>query len=212
MASSSSSVSGPIAVESQPADNPLDPILKFLVRRRILLSAIVFAALVAKHVIYGFKPHDLISLSDPLGIVGGLLVVAGLAIRSWSAGILKKNAKLTTTGPYRLIRNPLYAGSFLMMIGFCSLLNNPLDLWLILGPIAILYVVKIRQEERLLAKLFPDEWPDYARSTPRLLPWRVRFDLGSDWRLSQWMRSREYQALGAAAVALVALKVWQTYG
>jgi protein-S-isoprenylcysteine O-methyltransferase Ste14 len=212
MAPSSTSVPGPIAVATQSAGSSLDPIVKFLVRRRILLSAILFVGLVGKDVFYGFKPHDLINIHDPFGVAGGLLVLMGLVLRSWSAGILRKNAKLTTTGPYRLIRNPLYVGSFLMMGGFCALLNNPLDLWFILGPIAILYVVKVRQEERLLAELFPDEWPDYARTTPRLLPRPVPTDLRSDWRFSQWMRSREYQALGATILALVALKIWQTYG
>jgi len=211
MASSSTSVSDPIAAATQSGGSSFDPVVNFLVRRRILLSAILFGGLVAKDVFYGLKPHDLINFHNPYGVAGGLLVILGLAVRSWSAGILHKNARLTTTGPYRLIRNPLYAGSFLMMLGFCALLNNPLDLWLILGPIAILYVVKVRQEERLLATLFPHEWPDYARTTPRLLPWPVRTDLRSDWRLSQWMRSREYQALGATIVALAALQIWHTY-
>jgi protein-S-isoprenylcysteine O-methyltransferase Ste14 len=190
----------------------LDAVRAFLVRRRILLSAIVFVALVAKDVLGGIKPHDLASTADPLGIAGLILVMLGLALRSWSAGILHKNARLTTTGPYSLIRNPLYAGSFLMMLGFCALLNNLVDLWIILGLVLLLYVVKVRQEERLLARLFPDEWPTYERSTPRFVPKLARRDLRADWRLSQWLRSREYQALCATLVALVALKLWQTYG
>ena len=36
----------------------------------------------------------------------------GLAIRSWSAGFLIKDEKLTTDGPYALIRNPLYLVRF----------------------------------------------------------------------------------------------------
>ncbi len=212
MASSSSPVGGQISVDSQAARGMLDPVLKFLVRRRILLSAILFVGLVAKDVVYGFKPHDWVNIHDPYGVFGVCLVAMGLALRSWAAGILHKNSRLTTVGPYSLIRNPLYAGSFLMMVGFCLLLNNIWDISLIVVPVTILYVVKVRQEEKLLAKLFPSEWPSYWQGTPRFIPRLARTDIRADWRLSQWMRSREYQALGATLVALVALKLWQTYG
>jgi protein-S-isoprenylcysteine O-methyltransferase Ste14 len=190
----------------------LDPLFKFLVRRRIPLSAILFVGLVAKDVAYGFKPHDWVNIRDPYGVCGVLLVMAGLALRSWAAGILHKNSRLTTVGPYSLIRNPLYAGSFLMMLGFCLLLDNLWDISLIVLPVVVLYFVKVRQEEKLLASLFPGEWPAYYASTPRFIPRLARTDVRADWRLSQWMRSREYQALGATIVALVALKVWQSVG
>ncbi len=212
MAPSSPSIPGQIAAERPSAWKLLDPVADFLIRRRILLSAIVFVVLVAKDVVYGLKPHDLVNIRDPFGVLGGFLVVAGLALRSWAAGVLHKNAHLTTTGPYSLIRNPLYVGSFMMMFGFCALLNNPWDLWLILGPVLLIYVVKVRQEERLMARLFPDQWADYFRRTPRFFPRIGRTDLKADWRVAQWMRSREYQALGASLVALLAIKLWQTYG
>jgi protein-S-isoprenylcysteine O-methyltransferase Ste14 len=211
MASSSPSVPGRVAVKPQSAWK-LDAIARFLARRRIVLSAILFAALVAKDVAYGLKPHDLVNIRDLYGVFGGLLILAGLALRSWAAGILHKNKQLTTTGPYRLIRNPLYVGSFLMMFGFCTLLNNPRDVWFIVGPVLLLYVVTVRQEERLMARLFPDAWPTYARHTPRFIPRLARADLRARWRADQWMRSREYQALGATLVALAAIKLWQTYG
>ena len=212
MATSSPSLSGQIAVEVHPARRLLSQVGEFLVRRRILLSAIVFAVMVVKDVVYGFKPHDLANIRDPYSVLGVLLIVVGLAIRSWSVGILHKNARLTTTGPYALIRNPLYVGSFFMMFGFCALLNNPGDLWFILGPVLLLYVVKVRQEERHLARIFPDDWPAYFATTPRFIPRLARTDLRADWRLSQWMHTREYRALAASALALVALQLWQAYG
>ncbi len=212
MASSSTPLGGQIAAEPQSARGMLDPVFQFLVRRRILLSAILFVGLVAKDVAYGFKPHDWVNIRDPYGVFGVLFVIAGLAIRSWAAGILHKNSRLTTVGPYSLIRNPLYAGSFLMMLGFCLLLDNLWDISVIVVPVVILYVVKVRQEEKLLANLFPSQWPAYSAGTPRFIPRLARTDVRADWRLSQWMRSREYQALGATLLALAALKLWQTLG
>ena len=212
MVNSSSSASGQMAVATPVIRRLLDPLVKFLIRRRILLSAILFAVVVGKDVGSGIKPRDLVNFGDLYGVLGCLLVLAGLGLRSWSAGILHKNSQLTTTGPYSLIRNPLYVGSFLMMFGFCVLLGNPRNVWFIVGPLLLLYVVKVRQEERLMSTLFPEQWPAYFQRTPRFFPRLARTDLKANWRASQWMRSREYQALGATAVALVAMKMWHAFG
>lgn len=208
MASPSSSIPSQISVEPATGFKLLSVLAKLVIRRRILLSGILFGILVATDVAFGAKPHDLVNFRDPLSVGGVLLVVSGLALRSWAVGILRKNRELTTTGPYRLIRNPLYVGSFLMMFGFCALLNNPYNIWFVLGPVLIIYILKVRQEERLLAVKFPAQWTEYASTTPRFFPRVARACLTADWRASQWMRSREYQALGATILALAAIKVW----
>jgi protein-S-isoprenylcysteine O-methyltransferase Ste14 len=179
-----------------------------LIRRRILISAILFAAVIAYSVAYGPKPHDLVDLGDPASVLGGLMVLSGLALRSWAAGILRKNAELTTTGPYGLIRNPLYAGSFLMMFGFWALIGHPMNFLFIVGPMLLIYLVKVRQEEVLLSSRFAQQWADYARITPRFLPRLRRVDLKAQWQISQWLRHREYQAVVASLVALAAIQVW----
>jgi protein-S-isoprenylcysteine O-methyltransferase Ste14 len=208
MMHSSSSVSTQVSAEPSPAPGLLQPIAEFLIRRRILLSAILFTLLISSDVVFGSKPRDPLDLRDPIGVVGSLLVLGGLALRSWSAGILRKDAELTMTGPYRLIRNPLYVGSFLMMFGFCTLIDDPKNFWLIVGPMLVIYIVKVRGEERLLSTRFPAQWSEYARRTPRFLPRVGRVSLKADWRAAQWMHSREYQALGATLSALVAITIW----
>jgi hypothetical protein len=158
----------------------------------------------------GPKPHGLIDYRDPASVLGGLLVLSGLALRSWAAGILRKNAELTTSGPYGLIRNPLYVGSFLMMFGFCALIAHPVAFLIILGPVLLIYIVKVRQEEVLLSTRFSQQWADYSRRTPRFLPRMRRVDLKAEWRFSQWLRHREYQALVASLLALVAIQFWHS--
>jgi protein-S-isoprenylcysteine O-methyltransferase Ste14 len=204
----SSPAANPLSVAERPASKLLQSTSEFLIRRRILISAILFALLIARDVAYGPKPHDLTNWRDPASVAGAVLVLSGLALRSWAAGILRKDAELTTAGPYAVIRNPLYAGSFLMMIGFCVLLGDPKNLLFILVPVLIIYFVKVRQEEQLLARRFPDEWASYSRSTPRFLPRPRRVRLSARWQVSQWVRSREYQALVATLSALVAIKIW----
>ena len=50
--------------------------------------------------------------------IGAIVAVVGLALRAAAAGHVRKNAELTTTGPYAHVRNPLYVGSIIIAIGF----------------------------------------------------------------------------------------------
>ena len=135
---SSSPTAETISAVESPASRWLQGFTAFLIRRRILISGILFGLMIARDVAYGPKPHDLFNVRDPLSVLGVLLVFGGLALRSWSAGILHKNAELTTSGPYGLIRNPLYVGSFMMMCGFCTLIGNPVNFLFILGPVLLI--------------------------------------------------------------------------
>lgn len=207
--SSTPTAAGTISA-ARPGSKVLQAIAAVLIRRRILISALLFGLLIAQDVAYGPKPHDLANFRDPATVIGIVLVVTGLALRSWAAGILHKNRELTTSGPYSLIRNPLYAGSFLMMFGFCTLLSDLTNFLFIVGPVLVIYIVKVRQEEKLLAATFPQEWPGYSRTTPRFFPRLKRVDVAAPWQFSQWLRHREYQALAATVLALVAMKVWHS--
>ena len=49
--------------------------------------------------------------------IGGLIAMAGEAIRLWAAGHLEKGREVTTSGPYAFTRHPLYVGSSIIGIG-----------------------------------------------------------------------------------------------
>ena len=66
-------------------------------------------------------------------VLGTGMALAGLAIRSWAAGTLHKMKELTRSGPYAMVRNPLYVGSFFMMFGFCALIADAHTIWIIAG-------------------------------------------------------------------------------
>ncbi len=201
-----------ISLPSDSASTFWHALADFIIRRRILISAVVFLALVAEEMADGVEPRAVFDFADPWSVAGLALVIGGVTLRSWAAGILRKDRELTTTGPYSLIRNPLYVGSFMMMFGFCALLNVEQRVWFLLIPMVILYLVKVRREEQLLGQLFPAEWNNYSRRTPRFVPRPARVSLAADWRLSQWLRSREYQALGASLLALALIEVWSHWG
>jgi protein-S-isoprenylcysteine O-methyltransferase Ste14 len=180
------------------------------VKRRVPLSVALFAALIALDLfVLQTRPRNFLTLADPLAAVSLLFIVAGLAVRTWAAGTLRKQKELATTGPYALVRHPLYFGSFLMMIGFGTLVQDPLTLWVVAGPVAWLYWQAIKSEERRVAGLFPSEWPAYARRVPRIIPYRPAAISLKDWSLAQWRRNSEHRAWLGTAVALVAIKLWQ---
>jgi protein-S-isoprenylcysteine O-methyltransferase Ste14 len=180
----------------------------FLLRYRIRISLIVFFVLIAEDFLEGVKPHSLMNIGDWKSQLGVGAIVAGLGLRSWAAGILRKTTELTTSGPYAFVRHPLYVGSFMMMIGFCVLIDDVENLWFVLGPIAFIYLIKLLAEERVLAQKFGERWQQYADSVPRFVPYRLPKNVVALWSGRQWLRNREYNALAATALGLMAIQAW----
>ena len=181
----------------------------WLVYRRVRITLAVFALLLAKNGVDGVEPHGLFAYRDPIAVSGCMLIFAGLAIRSWAAGILRKNRELTTTGPYAIVRNPLYVGSFLIMCGFCAMISELENIFIVIGPIAMLYYLQVRHEERRLAAAFEAQWPPYVGSVPRFLPRSLPPAAFALWDARQWFGSREYNALGATLLGMLAVELWR---
>lgn len=195
--------------ESVPANFTTSPQPTWLARRRIAISLIGFTSLVMFNVfVLQTIPNNPLTVGQPPVLVALLLIAIGLGLRSWSAGTLDKSRSLTTIGPYSLVRNPLYVGSFLMMIGFCILCRDWLTLAFTAGPMAAVYWSQVRFEETRLAKLFPAQWPDYMRSTPRFFPTRISSRIWAGWSQAEWLRNREYKAIASTVVGLFGVWIW----
>jgi protein-S-isoprenylcysteine O-methyltransferase Ste14 len=196
-----------------PADSTTPPSLAtrlhiFLIERRVAVSVALFAVVIAVHAaVLRERPHDVLAPTDPLVATGLALVLAGLMVRTWSAGTLRKYKQLITSGPYALVRNPLYVGSFLMMAGFGTLIGNLVVGGLVIVPMIALYWLAVRDEEQLLQRFFPDQWPAYAARVPRFVP-KLAVPTFAGWSLAQWRRNHERNAWLGAGVALAALRIW----
>lgn len=139
-------------------------------------------------------------------IVGAVVALVGLLIRAWSAGHIRKNSQLATSGPYAYTRNPLYFGSFILGLGFTIAAAQPLLAVLFIALFLGIYLPVMRVEGADLAKLFGDDYKAYARDVPLFFPSllphrderaaRVKFDA------SLYMRYREYRAALGVLVAL----------
>lgn len=181
----------------------------WLARRRVAISLIGFVAL-SLYNVFGRQtiPNNPLHLSNGWTIASWGLVLGGLAIRSWSAGTLSKSRDLTTWGPYALSRNPLYLGSFLMMFGFCVFCKDWYTLAFIAGPMTLLYFAQVEFEEVRLSKMFPQEWPSYFSSTPKLFPTRYSKNVWRSPSAEEWIRNREYRAIVATGIGVAAVVGW----
>jgi protein-S-isoprenylcysteine O-methyltransferase Ste14 len=201
--------SRPAIAQNLPVQTFWQKTLAFLVHRRVRITAILFVLLMVEDVWNRVDPHNLTNFTDYKVLLGLGLVFCGVGLRSWAAGTLHKRTELTTSGPYGLVRHPLYIGSFMMMVGFCELVDDAENIWFVLGPVLALYIYRALNEEKTLAAAFPDQWPEFARKVPRFFPRRLPKQLFSTWSLKQWIKNREYQAFFAALLGLVALQIWQ---
>lgn len=121
---------------------------------------------------------------DPLHLAAGLpFLAAGQLLRLWAASHIGDHARgrrpraprLVTTGPYALIRHPLYAGNALLCAGLLVMSRAGVPLFpLAFGFVFVAqYALFVRREERLLARAFREEWPGYAALTGAWMPRRL---------------------------------------
>ena len=80
----------------------------------------------------------------------------------------KVNSKIKTTGPYKIIRHPMYTA--VLIFSFGMLLMNPiLQMYLALFLLIIDLVLKLRFEEKKLQEKF-EEYTQYKKTTYYLIP------------------------------------------
>ena len=144
--------------------------------------------------------------------IGGSIALIGLALRAWSAGHIRKNAALATSGPYSYTRNPLYLGSFLLGVGFTVASGQPLLAIPFVALFLGIYFPVMRVEAAHLAESFGDDYLDYARAVPlffpRLTPYRDEKTRDTKFDASLYLRYREYRAALGLLIAwcVLALK------
>jgi protein-S-isoprenylcysteine O-methyltransferase Ste14 len=102
---------------------------------------------------------------------GGLLFLAGIMRLGRGLTPLphpKDNSTLIQTGPFALVRHPIYGGGIIAGLGWALCVQG----WLTLGYAIVLFLfldAKSRLEEKWLAQRFPD-YADYQRRVHRLIP------------------------------------------
>ena len=115
----------------------------------------------------------LLARPNMFSLIIGSIIIVGEGIRVWASGHLIRNEEVTTSGPYAYVRDPLYLGRVLLLIGFCIMAwgYNWIILLLGLGVFFLNYMPrKYHKEMARLEKLFGEDYKDYASYTHSLLP------------------------------------------
>lgn len=147
---------------------------------RVALVAVVVLAVQVPIVRHGLRhaARSLAATSPLAGIAGLVLTLLGLGLalfarlhlgRNWGMPMSRKvGAELVMTGPYALIRHPIYAGVWVAILGAVIGDNG---LWLV--PLALsgaYFGVSARREESIMLELFPAQYREYMQRTWMLLP------------------------------------------
>jgi protein-S-isoprenylcysteine O-methyltransferase Ste14 len=110
--------------------------------------------------------------------IGLVLFATGLVFAIWARRHIGRNwgipmsqkdePELVTSGPYHLVRHPIYSGILLAGVGTAVALSW---VWLTAAVLAgVYFVYSATVEERYLTEQFRDDYPVYRRSTKMLVP------------------------------------------
>ena len=114
-----------------------------------------------------------------LAWAGAALCVAGLGFciwarltlgRNWSGTVtLKEEHELIERGPYRLVRHPIYTGLLAMSLGTFIVAGRAAG---IVGLVLVFisFWIKLRDEEQVMLKQFPEQYASYQQRVRRLIP------------------------------------------
>ena len=131
--------------------------------------------------------------------LGMPLALIGMLLRLYASGYILKNEELARSGPYALVRHPLYTGNVLLLMGFAA---ANYSLWAL--PLTLLffwfyYPTAIEYEDRKLRGYFGEAWERWALETPALLP---GFRNLSGLREGSWSLAKSQSKNGEIIIAI----------
>ena len=147
------------------------------------LAAALFgmAILPAFYIATGFPRTADYPASDWAIVLGAIVLASALLLfrishkelgRNWSITLqIREQHKLVSTGPYALIRHPMYTSFLLIAVGQALLLSN----WVVglagLLGFAVLFLLRVDKEERMMFENFGQEYRAYMERTKRIIPY-----------------------------------------
>jgi protein-S-isoprenylcysteine O-methyltransferase Ste14 len=114
-------------------------------------------------------------------VLGAILFAAAMWVfrrthkelgRNWSISLeIREKHELISSGPYALVRHPMYTSFLLMALGQAFLIAN----WVVgvagLVGFAILFFLRVDKEERMMLEIFGPRYSAYMERTKRLIPY-----------------------------------------
>lgn len=166
-------------------------------------------------------------LADPtwISFVAGLgIMLLGEGMRFWGvlyAGSATRTTgevgagRLVTDGPFAHVRNPLYAGNFLLSLGL-TVMSHAWWPWMLLVFLLLFgmqYTFIVKEEEGFLSKAFGGQYTEYCSHVPRWIP-KLRGFTNSELsnpKMANALRSERNTLQAALSVTLLMLLRWHLF-
>ena len=123
--------------------------------------------------------HQLYPVTVPIALVGLFAVLMGVAFSVWARLMLggnwsnrvtvKENHTLVRTGPYRIVRHPIYSGILLGMLG-SALQRGGIRCFVGVLICGFSFWLKTRAEERFMVQSFGEQYLQYRHRVKALAP------------------------------------------
>lgn len=147
-------------------------------RRAMLLVALLLLLLRRNHPSWYDRRFYMPSLA--CAEVGLALALLGVALAIWARRVLGKNwsgnptikvdHELIQSGPYAIVRHPIYTGLLIAIFGSLMPDGRIADFGVFALFVALL-TFKLKLEEGLMRQQFPEAYPEYCRRTYALVPY-----------------------------------------
>lgn len=149
-----------------------------MTKQRVQVDAVVIGSfMVVTAVLVFMFPYlynDNQTMRNICAVIGFAFILFGALLRMSARGFKKfssnQSGSLVTGGPYKLVRNPMYLGTFLIGVGFiCPLF----PLWTIAIFSVVFYlrfIIQIKKEQSFLLESFGESYADYCRKVPAFIP------------------------------------------
>jgi protein-S-isoprenylcysteine O-methyltransferase len=145
-----------------------------------LLWIVIVASVTLSFAIAHALPGAGMGAVRAMRFLGIAAFAAGLAIRWYSIVHLGRfftvnvaiaaNHRLIDTGPYRFVRHPSYTGALMAFLGLALCLANWASLAVMLIPVFLVFLRRMRVEEGVLLQALGSQYREYMHRTKRLIP------------------------------------------
>jgi protein-S-isoprenylcysteine O-methyltransferase Ste14 len=153
---------------------------------------------------------------EVLSIVGIACVLMGQIFRLSSRGFKSEQSKsggaLVESGPYSLVRNPMYLGIILIGLGLVVMLFRWWAICVFLAAFSFIYIRLIFQEEKKLINLFGATFEAYRKKVPAIIPsfsMALKSEISNYLPLRPSWLKREIGSICGVLVFALAVKSWE---
>jgi len=159
-----------------------------------------------------FRHYGILDLA--LNVTGMVLIFFGFLFRITARGYKEEKSSdgrtLVIDGPYAMIRNPMYFGTFMIGAGIIMMLLRLWFLFLFMIVFLLIYIPQMKKEETALLDRFGEEYKRYCGITPKYFP---RLDYLSRLNRyitlkSSWIR-KEIVSIMAVGAMIILVEIWE---